>query len=270
MRHSTLFFLLLLFTPVLAISTQDVVVRSPYDVNVSVNNGLIVLKIDTNYVVPNHKYTATAEIEKNTACSGCYNIYVVLHTPKTPGYAWEPRKLPPIIATIRPEAMEKNITSNVIPVGFAENAETQIDKAARCAKVATSIAEIRAQIAKCEALGCDENEWKRIHAEIEDAKRRNIQYHCNLEIPVAPKHVGTAAIDKIRKELNAMLGKTSVHVDIKTLRVQGSRIIVDGQNTLKIFGIWEINVPVEIYLDENAVHINMPWWASVLQIFSWG
>jgi len=238
---------------------MHVKVVSPFKTEYNVVNGAILLKIDTNYVVPNLKYSATAEIEKNNACNGCYTVYVILHTPATPGCAWEPQKLAPILAVIRPGATERNVTIHVVPLGALQNAANRGVALARCSYLAAQIMHLRAEVAVCNALGCNTREKQEIWKEWNTIYTNNIKMRCNLNVEkpeiATPSANGGALRRYVSKDENVV-----------SITKKGDKTIIKTERSGKLFGIFPVSVESTIVINGHSVTINRPLWYS---LFGW-
>ncbi len=241
-------------------------VISPLPAEYNVVNGAILLHIETNYVVPNTKYSVTAEIEKNTDCKGCYNVYLALHTPATPGYAWNPHKLPPILATIRPDATEKNVVIRIIPLGTLRNATTAIDRAERCSALRARVAKISVEIDGCKLTGCDENEVEQIREEWERARADNIKMRCGIALPPPPKEGRIAPEINVSEIVSKYVERNA---RVEKIREQNGALRIDAVTQGRILGMIPVTVRTTIEVRGKQVRVSQPWWFSILHWIIW-
>ena len=245
---------------------EHIEVISPVPTEYNVVNGTILLHIETNYVVPNTKYSVTAEIEKNKDCKGCYDVYLVLHTPETPGYAWHPHKLAPILATIKPGATEENVRIRVIPLGALKNAATAVERAERCGALRAEVAKISAEIDGCKIMGCDENAVEQIREEWARARADNIKMRCGIALPPPPQ------AKSIEPEINvAVIVSKYVKQDahVERIREQNGLLQIYAIQRGKILGVIPVTVRTTIEVWGERVAVKQPWWFSILRWIIW-
>jgi len=264
-RLAALIVVALVATTLAQATPEHVSVRSPLPVEYNIVGGAIMLHIDTNYVVPNTKYSVTAEIERNGECKGCYNVYLVLHTPATPGYAWVPHKLAPILAVIHPDATEKNINIRVIPLGVLKNAESPVETTARCEELRAEVAKISAEIETCKILGCDENEVMAIREEWQKVRAQNIKMRCGIALP-PPPHEAIEPNTDVARIVNRYVTQD---VNIVAVTREGNTTHVETVTIGKILGILPVSVHTRIDIRGSRVSIHQPWWYAIFRWLIW-
>jgi len=256
---------LVVMTTLASAVPERIHVSSPLPVEYNVVNGAIMLHIDTNYVVPNTKYSVTAEIEKNTGCKGCYNVYLVLHTPATPGYAWNPRKLAPILAVIHPDATEKNVNIRVIPLGNLKNAESAAESAARCGALRAEATKMYAKIEMCKIAGCDENEVQQIREEWNKIRTNNIKQRCGIALPLPPTEAVASEIN-----VSEIMGRyITQDASILTVKREENVLHIETLQKGRILGIIPVSIQTTIEITGTRVSIRQPWWYSILHWIIW-
>ncbi len=246
-----------------ASGTIQVHVYSPLHVEYNVIGRTIILHIDTNYVVPNHKYSATAEIAKDPDCAGCYTVYVVLHTPATPGYAWNPMKLPAITAVIHPRGEEQNINIRVVPAGPLRNAGGRVEEGVRCAEIAAEVIRLRAEKAVCENVGCSEGEWNALERYAKELMEKSTIMRCGVAVPHIVRTEKRGSGDEILKKY------ITNDSNIVYVREQGDTTEITAARDEKILGIFPVSVRTEIIIKDGRVQIKEPLWYVLLRWLTW-